>query len=198
MIKSNNKTNTTPLRKTIIATMAMVLTVPVLSIDAPTKKGDGFVNVNDRKEYTYETRPEMVFWREGGRPYWKGTEAMQSSNTLDQENFKRIWSPEERIGFKMEQAKLDTIDKSSLKTLASELNSEDSDVEEVWIMGFASKPGSEAYNQKLSEKRARNVKNFLVSQGVSPTMIKTTAYGESMALDNPKASRRVEIKIMEI
>jgi outer membrane protein OmpA-like peptidoglycan-associated protein len=198
MIKSNNKTNTTPLRKTIIATMAMVLTVPVLSIDAPTKKGDGFVNVNDRKEYRYETRPEMVFWREGGRPYWKGTEAMQSSNTLNQDNFKRVWSPEERIRFEMEQAKLDATDKSSLKDLASELKAQNSEVEEVWIMGFASKPGSVAYNQKLSEKRARNVKNFLVSQGVSPTMIKTSAYGESMALDNRKAGRRVEIKIMEI
>jgi hypothetical protein len=54
------------------------------------------------------------------------------------------------------------------------------------IDGFTDNTGTPQYNQTLSDKRAESVKNFLVSQGVSPDAVITRGFGES----NPVASNR--------
>jgi len=178
-------------KKTLISTMALAFTLPVFSIETPERNNSGeFNNINDRKEYKYEISPSLVFWREGGRPFWRS----QSTTAEQRANL----TPEERVGFKMEQASLDPNDKKTLKELARKLKNEMKQVEEVWIMGFASRPGTRGFNMKLSQKRADNVRDFLVQQGVDGRMIKMSAYGEAKPLDDRSASRRVEIKILEI
>lgn len=67
--------------------------------------------------------------------------------------------------------------------------------------GFTDSTGSEEFNQRLSEQRAANAKNYLISQGVSPDSITFRGYGE----ENPIASndtdsgrqenRRVELVV---
>ena len=49
------------------------------------------------------------------------------------------------------------------------------------IEGYASSEGDEAYNQKLSERRAISVMNHLIGLGANPDRLETNAYGE----DNP-------------
>lgn len=50
---------------------------------------------------------------------------------------------------------------------------------EIILVGYASRPGSSDFNQKLSEERAENVKKILVEQyGVDPSRIKTFGKGE--------------------
>ncbi len=49
----------------------------------------------------------------------------------------------------------------------------------VVIEAHCDERGSEAYNQKLSERRAKSVKRYLVKNGVSDVKIKTVGYGES-------------------
>ncbi len=49
----------------------------------------------------------------------------------------------------------------------------------VEIVGHTDSRGSEAYNQRLSEKRAEAVAEYLIQQGVSPSRITTSGRGES-------------------
>lgn len=49
----------------------------------------------------------------------------------------------------------------------------------VDLSGFADRRGSTAYNQKLSEARVRQVKQFLLQHGVDEGQIDTRAFGES-------------------
>ncbi|MFH1493210.1 MAG: OmpA family protein, partial [Pseudomonadota bacterium] len=52
-------------------------------------------------------------------------------------------------------------------------------VEVVLVTGHADRIGSDAYNQKLSQRRADAVKEYLVAQGVETNRIETAAKGES-------------------
>ena len=51
-------------------------------------------------------------------------------------------------------------------------------LEVVIAIGHADKIGSDAYNQKLSVRRAESVKAYLVSKGVEPNRIYTEGKGE--------------------
>jgi outer membrane protein OmpA-like peptidoglycan-associated protein len=48
----------------------------------------------------------------------------------------------------------------------------------ITVFGNADRLGSESYNLSLSAARAKKVKEYLVSQGVQASRIKTVAYGE--------------------
>ncbi|MCP8900110.1 OmpA family protein [Gilvimarinus xylanilyticus] len=72
---------------------------------------------------------------------------------------------------------------------------------DVMIEGFTDSTGSEDYNQDLSQRRARSVKDTLVNNGVTSARIKTRGYGESHPVASNDTSagrlqnRRVEIVI---
>lgn len=53
------------------------------------------------------------------------------------------------------------------------------EVELILVTGHADRIGKDAYNQKLSERRAAAVKDYLVSQGVDGKRVETAAKGES-------------------
>jgi outer membrane protein OmpA-like peptidoglycan-associated protein len=71
----------------------------------------------------------------------------------------------------------------------------------IAVQGYTDSTGSNAYNERLSERRATSVGSYLETLGVRSSRIETIGYGES----NPKASnatasgrqqnRRVEIHI---
>jgi OOP family OmpA-OmpF porin len=50
--------------------------------------------------------------------------------------------------------------------------------EDILVVGHADRIGTVRYNQRLSERRANAVKNYLVSKGVPAGKIKTDARGE--------------------
>jgi len=57
------------------------------------------------------------------------------------------------------------------------------------VTGHADRIGTDAYNQKLSQRRADAVKDYLVGQGVEDKRIETAAKGESepvVSCDNVK------------
>jgi len=72
------------------------------------------------------------------------------------------------------------------------------------VYGHTDSTGSDAYNQTLSENRARTVANYLQMQGVNPSRIRSQGYGETMPVaDNTteegrRKNRRVEIKIVPV
>ncbi len=76
-------------------------------------------------------------------------------------------------------------DKSNLTSQASSLIQEaaaralENDIETVVVSGNTDTSGSSAYNQALSERRARVVRDALIANGVSADRIRTEAYGET-------------------
>jgi OOP family OmpA-OmpF porin len=68
------------------------------------------------------------------------------------------------------------------------------------VSGHTDSTGPEAYNQKLSERRAASVKNWLVSNGIPEARLEAVGYGETQAkYDNNtregrKLNRRVEMQ----
>lgn len=52
-------------------------------------------------------------------------------------------------------------------------------VEVVLVTGHADRIGSDAYNQKLSQRRADAVKDYLVGQGIEVKRLETAAKGEA-------------------
>ena len=68
--------------------------------------------------------------------------------------------------------------------------------------------GNDAYNQRLSQRRAQSAKNWLVSNGISEKRIEAVGYGENYILnhcingidctdDEHRFNRRTEFKILE-
>ena len=69
----------------------------------------------------------------------------------------------------------------------------------IRLDGFADERGDDDYNQALSEKRVRFVRDRFVSAGVNPDRISIAAHGESAAqdetLDSYALERRVSVKL---
>ncbi len=57
----------------------------------------------------------------------------------------------------------------------------DKDIKKVIVVGYASKPGTRAYNLNLSMKRAQVVGAYLVRSGIPVETIRISSYGEELA-----------------
>lgn len=74
---------------------------------------------------------------------------------------------------------------------------------DVSIDGYCDIIGSDAYNQKLSEKRAQSVLDYFVSKGIEASRMKAVGYGRSKPIvpndtpENRAKNRRVEINIIK-
>ena len=78
----------------------------------------------------------------------------------------------------------------------------------VKISAFADSKGSDAYNLKLTQRRATQGKTYLVNKGISQERIEAIGYGENNPIapntmpdgnDNPKGrakNRRAEIQLL--
>jgi outer membrane protein OmpA-like peptidoglycan-associated protein len=73
---------------------------------------------------------------------------------------------------------------------------------QVEIQGHTDSVGSDAYNRKLSESRARAVQDYLVAKGVVQSSIPIKGYGESRPVatnstpEGRQMNRRVEVKFI--
>jgi OOP family OmpA-OmpF porin len=70
------------------------------------------------------------------------------------------------------------------------------------IGGYTDKIGSDNYNIKLSQRRAKSVEDYLVSKGVAKNSLKIVGYGKANPIatnETPEGrsmNRRVEIKVL--
>lgn len=78
--------------------------------------------------------------------------------------------------FDFDKATLKPEGKAKLDELAAQANA--LKLEVILAVGHTDRIGSEAYNQRLSERRAAAVKNYLVSQGVNANRVYTEGKGE--------------------
>ncbi len=92
--------------------------------------------------------------------------------------------------------------RETLDKIAASMNEYPNSLIDVY--GHTNSTGSDAFNQTLSENRARTVAGYLSSRGVSAARIRSQGFGETMPVgDNATAegrakNRRVEIKIVPI
>lgn len=76
------------------------------------------------------------------------------------------------------------------------------ELETIIAVGHTDSIGTDAYNQKLSERRAASVKAYLVSKGIDPNRIYTEGKGKKNPIASNKTkegraqNRRVEIEIV--
>ena len=102
--------------------------------------------------------------------------------------------------FDFDKAALKADGKSKLDDLAAKVKG--INLEVVIAIGHTDSVGSDAYNQKLSVRRAESVKAYLVSKGVEPNRIYTEGKGEKQPVasnktkDGSQKNRRVEIEII--
>ncbi|WP_419794703.1 OmpA family protein [Pseudomonas palleroniana] len=105
------------------------------------------------------------------------------------------------VHFQFDSAKLTAADKTKLDVIATRLKKEAPGAQ-LRVSGHTDSVGKDAYNQKLSEKRAHSVVEYLISQGVPRSnFVSVSGAGESHPVaDNKTAegralNRRVEIQI---
>ena len=102
--------------------------------------------------------------------------------------------------FDFDKAILKPAGKASLDELSAKLG--DMNLEVIIAVGHTDSIGTDAYNQKLSIRRAEAVKAYLKTKGVEDTRIYTEGKGESQPkADNKSAegraqNRRVEIEVV--
>ncbi len=105
------------------------------------------------------------------------------------------------IHFQFDSAKLTPTDKSRLNTIATRLKQEAPSAR-LSVTGHTDSVGSDTYNQKLSERRAHSVTDYLVESGVPrSSFVSVRGAGESQpeadnrTADGRAQNRRTEIKI---
>jgi len=102
--------------------------------------------------------------------------------------------------FDFDKSVLKSEGKAKLDDLATKVNA--INLEVVIAIGHTDSIGSDAYNQKLSVRRAESVKAYLVSKGVAPNRIYTEGKGEKQPVASNKTkdgrakNRRVEIEVI--
>jgi OOP family OmpA-OmpF porin len=102
--------------------------------------------------------------------------------------------------FDFDKSDLKAEGKAKLDDLASKLGG--ITLEVVIAVGHTDSIGTDAYNQKLSVRRAESVKSYLISKGIDPKRVYTEGKGESQPVADNKTSdgrarnRRVEIEVV--
>jgi OOP family OmpA-OmpF porin len=102
--------------------------------------------------------------------------------------------------FDFDKAVLKPEGKATLQTLVAKLK--DTDIEVIVATGHTDWTGSESYNVKLSMRRAKAVKAFLVSKGIPEARVFVEGKGESQPTadnhtkDGRAKNRRVDIEVV--
>jgi len=102
--------------------------------------------------------------------------------------------------FDFDKAVVKPAGKQKLDELAAKVK--DINLEVVIAIGHTDSIGSDAYNQKLSVRRAEAVKAYLVSKGIEPNRVYTEGKGKKQPIasnktkDGRQKNRRVEIEVI--
>lgn len=110
----------------------------------------------------------------------------------------QIWH--QKLYFEFDRAILKPESKPILDEMAASLNVRP-DILHVTIIGHTDWIGSDAYNQGLSERRAKSCRDYLVEEGISPARLVHFGKGEGQPIDTNATregrakNRRVEFHI---
>lgn len=108
----------------------------------------------------------------------------------------------EKIQFELNKATIKS-DSDALLTEIADVFKENTHIKKVSIEGHTDSQGSDAYNQKLSEQRAKAVLDYLVGKGIDAKRLTSKGLGESKPIasndteEGKEQNRRVEFIITE-
>lgn len=97
----------------------------------------------------------------------------------------------------------DSLNTSARDTLSSNLAcAKDKGVKKMQLTGHCDPRGTEEYNLALGDRRAKSVRDYLISLGLDSDKVSYTSMGEEMASDAESedayaAQRRVEVTVKE-
>ncbi len=98
--------------------------------------------------------------------------------------------------FAFDSAKLN-MPQPKLDDIAAALSA-DPTITDVDILGYTDRLGSDKYNQKLSERRANSVRDYLVSKGIDGKRLKASGKGKSNPVVTCNNKKRADlIKCLE-
>jgi len=90
---------------------------------------------------------------------------------------------------------------AELRALGANIRSQGLKVRDIDVIGHTDSVGTDEYNMRLSERRAMAVRDFLLSEGVNPSIISASGMGERdpVATNDTEAgralNRRVEVHV---
>jgi outer membrane protein OmpA-like peptidoglycan-associated protein len=139
------------------------------------------------------------------RDFENALAAEQQANQLEIERLKDDTlklTVDSEVSFDFDRAEVKSSFQSSLDKLAAVISKYDRTV--VHIIGHTDSTGPDDYNQRLSERRARAVADYLISRGVDPNRLRTEGRGARPPRDSNateagrQLNRRVEIFVKPI
>jgi len=131
----------------------------------------------------------------------------QQAKELQQIKDAEVRREEDRLVVTMSEAILFDLNSTALKSGAKQQMEKMAEVmvrypdNDILVTGHTDNTGSEKYNQDLSERRAKAVKNYLILKGISAGRITSMGFGETMPVasnatsEGRQKNRRVEIEI---
>lgn len=101
--------------------------------------------------------------------------------------------------FDFDKSDLKPEGKQAIQQLAQDLNSRGANVQKITVVGNTDSKGTDAYNQKLSERRAAAVGNYMIENGVPASLIEAYGNGErNPVADNGTAEGRAQNRRVDI
>ena len=111
---------------------------------------------------------------------------------------RQVSVPHEEIYFAHAKFDIDGLDIEKLDHVVQFFHDSQGDIQHITIEGYASSPGSNIFNMKLSEKRANTVKKYFIKNGLPQDKLSTRGYGEDFAQDPQEyKNRKVQFKIQK-
>lgn len=156
----------------------------------PDNDGDGILDTADTCPVLPETR--NGFQDEDGCPDIN-PEMVVVNRELGKIEIKQ------KIYFNSGKANIKPVSYPLLNEVASALKA--NETMEVLIEGHTDSQGSDAYNMRLSSRRAKAVRQYMIGQGILPSRLKSIGFGETRAVDDNatragrERNRRVEFTI---
>ena len=108
----------------------------------------------------------------------------------------------EKVFFEVDQAVIQQVSYSLLDEVAAVIVDHPS-LRRIRVEGHTDSDGGDAYNERLSHRRAEAVATYLVNRGVEPGRLEFVGFGEARPIDSNKTAegkqnnRRVEFVILE-
>jgi len=101
--------------------------------------------------------------------------------------------------FDFDKATLKPAGREKLDVLARDLRQMGGQVSSIAVVGNTDSVGTDAYNQRLSERRAQAVVGYLVQKGVNPNIVTARGDGErNPVADNATAAGRAQNRRVEV
>lgn len=160
----------------------------------PDEGGDYFFKLEKDKAYSLKANGENYF----NQNFAISTEGAVESDTIKKDFYLQKFSIQpivvKNIYYEYDKYNLLDSSKVVIDTTMLTILTENPDII-IEIGSHTDSRGSDAYNQKLSQKRAQSVVDYLVAKGVARKRLKAKGYGETSPIapnDNPDGSDNPE------